>query len=372
MICQNCSLDNPDGQAFCGKCGHRLVAETVGSLSERLARIEQQLAASENKVPQQNLELETAANAMERVKKWTTLFLYFAGIPVAIGAVVLALMFGKGTFDLHSIAANAKTSVSGVVEQARTEALNAESTARGALDTSKRVDANIKATQQAVSSLKSQVDARSVDVQKLSAQLDTSRQELAALATKATAQEAQFAHMTEQVKAVQTARGIEDVHTIYPIFGKHIAKTATGGYINPKEKPPDALYVALDLSLTQTPNVSDVGAGDAVAALRDHKYTVTVGPVYMEARTANSAQNVGMELDAYSCNSWVKPAARPPCILYFRASLKDSAIEVRNLVKVAQYVPDDRIFYLDPTKLNSDQRELLNLSAMDFLVVLGQ
>ena len=227
MLCQSCSSDNPDGQTFCGKCGHQLIAETIGSLSERLARIEQQLAASQNKVSQQNLELETAANAMDRVKKWTTLFLYFAGIPVAISALVLALMFGKGTFDLHSIAADAKTSVNGVLERARTEALNAESTARGALDTSKQVDANIKATQQAISGLKNQVDARSADVQNLSAQLDTSRQQLDALATKAAAQEAQFAHMTEQVKAVQTAKGVEDVQTIYPIFGRHIAKTAT-------------------------------------------------------------------------------------------------------------------------------------------------
>lgn len=372
MICQNCFLDNPDGQAFCGKCGHRLIAETIGSLSERLARIEQQFAASQNNISQENLELETAANAMDRVKKWTTLFLYFAGIPAAIGAVVLVLMFGKGTFDLHSIVTNAKTSVNGVLEQARTEASNAESTARGALDTSKQVDANIKATQQAVSTLKNQVDARSADVQRLSAQLDTSRQEVAALATKATVQEAQFAHMTEQVKAVQTAKGVADVQTIYPIFGKHIGKTATGDYVNPKEKPPGALYVALDLYLTHTPNISDQKAGDAVAALRDHKYTVTVGPVYVEARTTNSAQNVGVMLDADSCSSWVKPASRPPCILYFRGSLKDSAIEIRNLVKIAQDVPDDRIFYLDPTKLNSDQRELLDLSAMDFLVVLGQ
>jgi len=372
MLCQNCSSGNPDGQAFCGKCGHRLIAEAIGSLSERLARIEQQLAASQNKVSQQNLELETAANAMDRVKKWTTLFLYFAGIPVAIGALVLALMFGKGTFDLHSIAVNAKTSVNGVLEQARTEALNAESTARGALDTSKQVDANIKATQQAVSGLKNQVDARSADVQNLSAQLDTSRRQLDALATKVTAQEAQFAHMTEQVKAVQTAKGVEDIQTIYPIFGKRIARSATRGYVNPKEKPPGTLYVALDLFLRHTPTVSDVKAGDAVAALRDHKFTVMVGPVYMEARTANSSQNVGMDLDDSSCSSWVKPAAQPPCILYFRASLKDSAIEVRNLVKVAQDIPNDRIFYLDPAKLDTDQQELLNLSAIDFLVVLGQ
>jgi len=40
--------------------------------------------------------------------------------------------------------------------------------------------------------------------------------------------------------------------------------------------------------------------------------------------------------------------------------------------KSAQQVPDDHIFYLDPTKLTADQRETVNLSGMDFVVVLGQ
>jgi len=41
-------------------------------------------------------------------------------------------------------------------------------------------------------------------------------------------------------------------------------------------------------------------------------------------------------------------------------------------VKVVQIVPDARIQYVDPKTLSSDQRELLDLSHMDMVVVLGQ
>jgi hypothetical protein len=159
---------------------------------------------------------------------------------------------------------------------------------------------------------------------------------------------------------------------VYPIYGEHTAHNRTG-YINPKAKPPNALYLDLNLSLTQTPNVSDEKVGEAISALTDHKYTVTIGSVYVQATTASgSAQAVGMDFDSNSCTYWPKPAAQPPCILYFRDSLKDSAMEVRDLVKVAQEVPDDHIFFVDPAKLDAQQRELLELSATDFVVVLGQ
>jgi len=372
MICQNCSSPNPEGQAFCGSCGHRLIPETIGSLSERLTKLErQQLDDARNKVNQGTLEIETAQNVAERVKTWTGRMLFFTGLPVGILALALAVIFGKGDFDLHTIAANAKTSVNDLLDRARNEAASAESTARGALETSTQVDANIKATQQVVSNLKAAVDARSADVQQLGAKLASSREQLEALNNKMNAQEMQFAHMTEQVKAVQTSKSVEDIQTIYPIYGKHFARTTTG-LINAKAKPPGALYLALNLSLTQTPVVSDAKVADAETMLGDHKYTVTIGPVYTEARTANSTEDVGVGLDSNGCGTWVKPPSRPPCILYFRPALKNSALEVRDLVKVAQEIPLERIFYIDPAKLDAQQKELLDLSAIDFLVVLGQ
>ena len=85
MVCQTCSSTNPGGQAFCGTCGHRLAAETIGSLTERVAKLEDQLhEAVHGRVSAHNLELETAENVMARVRRWTTLILFYAGIPAAI------------------------------------------------------------------------------------------------------------------------------------------------------------------------------------------------------------------------------------------------------------------------------------------------
>jgi hypothetical protein len=297
--------------------------------------------------------------------------LFFAGIPLGILAVALAVIFGKGDFDLHSIAANAQTSVNGVLKQAQDEASDAKKTAGEAFSKSQQVDAEIKSTERSVSKLRSDVEARSADVQKLGSQLDTSRRQLDALVAKANSQEAQFAKMTRQVQAIQTAKGVADVQAVYPIYGEHVAQGPRGVYIDPKAKPAGAIYLDLNLSLTQTPNVSDAKVGEAIAALTNNKFTVSIGPVYMIARTASgSAQNVGMPFDSGSCVGWAK--SQPPCILYFTRSMRDSATKTRDIVKVAQQVPDDHIIYIDPSSLNAQQRELLNLSATDIVVVLGQ
>lgn len=371
MVCQNCSAANPDGQAFCGSCGHRLTAETIGSLTERIAKIEGQVReATHSKVNAHNLELETAENVMSRVRKWTTLILYFAGIPTAIALLALAIIFGKDTFDIRHIAANAQASINEVLKRAEAEAANAKKTADDASAKARQIDSEITSTQQSVSKLKTEVDARSADVQKLSAQLDASQQKLAGLVAQANSQEAQLNRISDQVSAIKTAKGVADIQTVYPIYGQHIARTVLG-YINPKAKPNGALYLDLNLSLTKAIEISDTKAGQAIAALQDNGYTVSVGPVYMEARTANSSQNVGYELDGNSCMYWIKPATHPPCILYFKPTLKDAAEKVRGLVKVAQDVPENHILYVDPATLDPQQRELLNLSVTDFEVILG-
>ena len=88
--------------------------------------------------------------------------------------------------------------------------------------------------------------------------------------------------------------------------------------------------------------------------------------------TAGNSQTLGAGIDFTSCRYWVVPAAQVPCIMYFRETLKSSAMEVRYLLKVAQAVPDARILYVDPKQLDDQKRELLDLSGVDIIVVLGQ
>lgn len=148
MVCQSCSSEKPDGQAFCGKCGQPLIAENI---SERLAKLERQ-----NQITRENLELETAVNVMGRIQKWTTLILYFAGIPASLGLLTLAVMFGKGSFDLYRVA-SAKTSVGAVLTQAQSQASDADRVASGALATANQVDTKVRETRASVSKLKSEV-----------------------------------------------------------------------------------------------------------------------------------------------------------------------------------------------------------------------
>jgi TolA-binding protein len=370
MVCPNCSATNPDGQTFCGNCGQQMT-ETVGSVSERLSRVETTLAASRNGVTQHNLEIETSTNVMERVRKWTTLILFFAGIPAAIALLALAIVFGKGALNLHDIAAHAQESVKAILAQAQTEGGEAVRTANEALATSRQVDADIKGTKALVSNLKTEIDTRSAEVQKLGEQIKTSQQKVEELNKTVQAQSQQFQHVTEQARAVQTAKNVAGVQNVYPIFGQHVARNVNG-WINPKQKTPGMRYVYINLSLTATPNVSDAKVAEAITALNNKNYTVTMGNLYTYAVAASNAQAVGMGLDANSCMYWVVPAKQVPCILYFRENLKDSAIEVRNLIKVAQEVSDAQLFYVDPKQLDAQKRELLDLSAVDIVVVLGQ
>jgi hypothetical protein len=369
MVCHNCSATIPEGQAFCGKCGHKV---TTATLNERLVQVEERLSDSQQKVVHQNyLEVETAEKVMSRVKKWTTLILYFAGIPAFLALLALAVVFGKGTFDLHNIAANAKQSVSAVLDDAKTKAADAMTTANDALATSKQVDADIRGTQAAVTKLRTDVEIRSAEVQKLSGQLADSQKQVELLNNTVSAQSQQVQRLTEQVRTVQTAKSVADVQNAYPIFGEHIARNQFG-WMNPKDKPPDILYIDLNLSLAVTPNVDDKKLGDAITKLKEHKYAVSVGPVYTYARTPNSNQAIGMGLDANSCMNWPMPGSRVPCVIYFRKELRSSAMEVRDFFRIAQAVPDERVLYVDPARLDPQRRELLELSAMDIVVVLGQ
>ena len=67
------------------------------------------------------------------------------------------------------------------------------------------------------------------------------------------AQEAKFHRVTQQVQVIQTAQSVADAQAVYPIYGEHIARNSKG-FIDPKAKPPGALYLDINLSLAQTPN----------------------------------------------------------------------------------------------------------------------
>jgi len=374
MTCPNCSALVAEDTSFCSKCGRKLVPETIASVSDRLAKIETQVGeyAAEKVVHQDYLETVTAEKVISRIKSWTTLFLYFAGIPWGILLIVLTVWFGRSVSDVQGIATNAKKSVDSIIDKARVESAEAVQTANNALATSKQVDSDVKTTQQVVSKLKDEVRGRIAEVQTLDDQIKASRSQAAALKTAVDSQSEELHRLSDEVKVVKTSKNAADVLNTYPIMSTDHVAGSRAGWIDPKQKAPGKTYITLSLLLTATPNVNSEKVAEAMTSLTENTYEVFLDHVYTYARASTSAQPIGMGLDANSCAYWPVPGVHVPCIIYFRKELKGSALKARDLVKGVQAVPDDHVIFLDPKRLNSQKQELLELSHMDMVVVLGQ
>jgi uncharacterized protein YoxC len=375
MTCQNCGATISEGQSFCGKCGFKAAGETLASLGERLAKLEAQIAADSRLklISQNHLELETAEKVMSRVKTWTTIILYFAGIPAAVTLLALVVMFGKGTYDLHSIAADAKGSVNEILNRARSVASETVATANDALKTSKQVRGDMGDVQRQVSELKAQIDKRSSEVQELTARVKDSQERVATLAATVNSQSEQVAHVSQQLKIAETQKNVASLREAYPaLFGEHVAGWRDG-WIDPKAKVAGDVYVAFMLweSRGTTDQLNGVKFGEAMQSLQDHNYKVLLGPVSLFATSGRTSQGTGASFDSASCGLKGTGLQGPPCILYFNQNLKAKASEVKSLVSPAQVVPDDRVRYVRPTEMAPLFQELLQKSGLDFLVVLG-
>src|ERR1700678_1070049 len=217
MVCQNCSAPNGDDSAFCGKCGSRL-GETVGNVSARLRTLEDQLEASRHGISPQNLEIQTAERIIASVETRTKRFLFFAGIPAAIAALALTIIWGKGAWTLSEFAARARDSVGLVLTQAQSVAAYANDTAHDALQTSKQVASQIETTRNEITTLKEEVSRRSADVQRLNSELQDAQSKVDALEKQVGTGSKQVQKMLAQVSTVQTAKTETDIETLYPLY----------------------------------------------------------------------------------------------------------------------------------------------------------
>ncbi len=375
MMCPNCSSSVSEDQEFCGKCGHR-VRETVVALSERLAKAEAQLAAPRsNGKEQKYLELETAENVMSRVKTWTTLLLFFTGIPAAVALLALTVMFGKGAFDLHSIAANAKQSVGAVLTEAQSVASSTQKTVNDARTTSQQVSEQITATQRRVAELKRLVDSRVAEAQKLDARIKESEVTVAALNAKVNSQTQQVAHLSQQVQNVESQRNIAMMKALDPAaYGDRIVRAVDGQIIDAKTKGLGDVYVAF--ALLQKPN-SKIPRLDlakievALRPLRDQHYQFFNGGVGLFAVIpGGSLSTLGGAFYQDSCIEQIR--AQRPCIFYFSETMKSQAAELKMRLSEVQKIPDDNVRYVPLSSLDDLHKESVKRSGLDLVVVLGQ
>jgi len=223
MKCPSCSAQLFEDSAFCHKCGYKVAQEEIRNVSARLDRIETELSTiAKARGPQQEyLEVDTATKAMARVQKWTTMILFFAGIPAALLLLALAVIFGRGAVSLSSIAADAQGSVNSVLDRAKREASESENTAAGALQKTKQVDESIRSTQSSVSKLSGDVSASMSKFRQLDSQADKAQAQVEILKGSVESESRRIGAISDEVRAIKTTRNMTDVLSAFPVLGEH-------------------------------------------------------------------------------------------------------------------------------------------------------
>jgi hypothetical protein len=57
----------------------------------------------------------------------------------------------------------------------------------------------------------------------------------------------------------------------------------------------------------------------------------------------------------------------PPCILYFRRDLEAVVEKTKQVLTLAQAIPDERVRYVDPANTRETMQELLEKSGLDIV-----
>lgn len=272
---------------------------------------------------------------------------------------------GKEFKDLRDIPEATREAIKPVLEAARSEAESAKTTAASALQTSQEVRTVAENAKQQLSGLKTEITNREAEVRSLGVEVQKSKAELQA-------QSKELKAVAQQVKAVGIEKNAQTVRKLYPLFGERYAAAEGYGPIDPSKKTAQDVYVFLALSLkVEGKQILDYKkVGEVVASLEERKYTVFQRSLLLISSTGQSEEAL-VRFGDQSC-SLAEPPQTPPCILYFRQNLQKTAVEIRNMIQAAQTVPDDRIKLVDPAKMQTLPKELLEKSGIDVIVVLGK
>jgi hypothetical protein len=111
---------------------------------------------------------------------------------------------------------------------------------------------------------------------------------------------------------------------------------------------------------------------EAIQSLQAHHYTLLDSNVYLAAKSGTTASGLGANFDSGSCGIQGTGLHGPPCVLYFDEKMKEKASEVKHLISPAEAVSDDRVKYVAPQGMTPAFAELVRLSGLGIMVVLGQ
>ena len=332
-------------------------------LTDLGARFDKQLQMRD----QRFLEVDTTEKVVTRLMNWAKLFAFFIGIPVATILVGLAIYAGKGFKDLHQVAATARDSIRPVLEKAGSDAEIAKRTAADALQSSTGVSRMVASTKESISELQNGIAERGRDVQRVNEQIKESQSEVSALRMLVMKGSSEIARISRQLQTVSNEKNAASIREAYPILGERVAGWRDG-YLNPAQKKAQDVYVSLVLEAgsDSRARLNEEKAGQVMTLLQNENYRVFLGGVSLYATPVRTGQGLFSISD---CT--VAAVSGPPCIVYFRQELKETAARIKTLFRQVQIVPDDHFRYVDPGKLAPLAQELLQKSGLDILVVLG-
>jgi hypothetical protein len=224
---------------------------------------------------------------------------------------------------------------------------------------------------QQLAELKTEISKREAEVRSLGGEIQKSTAALQALDASVKAQSKKVDAVAQQVKTVTTEKNVQTIRDANPLFGERYAMADGVGALDPSKKTAQEIYVfyLLSLRVECKQPVDAKNAGEVLGYLKE-RYTVFIKPIILLASTGQREIGIPVRFDENSC-TLAQPSQSPPCILYFRQNLQKTAIDIRNIVRTAQTIPDDRIKFADPVKIPNLVKELLEKSGIDVIVVLG-
>jgi gas vesicle protein len=159
MNCPGCNSPS-DGMKFCANCGMPLTPQSRDLKSYLDEQLHDEIAKRFK--DKRLIELETSIAVAERIKRWTTLFAYFVGIPLAV-VLIGAGVFGFDKYsDLARLASSVQDEVKPRLQQITTDADAAE---RLANDAKQKADAAEKTTTAVTAQVNGQIGSASRIVQ---------------------------------------------------------------------------------------------------------------------------------------------------------------------------------------------------------------
>jgi DNA repair exonuclease SbcCD ATPase subunit len=226
--CPKCKAQSLAGKKFCADCGSPLDPATIQFKD------------------QQYVALETSVVAAEKLKSWLTLFLFWAGIPLALIAALLAILgtvfgiFGFRNYeDFLSKVTAAKLQVESASANAQRTAEAAQQKASGVSKALGDLAAGVASSQRAVSEL--QRTAAGLKDQYGQVQSDVTR----------------YRQVNQEIEAVQ--KELTDVKGQIVDFGNKTLR-AGGVEVPPKEGVPGSIAFA-SLGCQQKPLAKMVASG---------------------------------------------------------------------------------------------------------------